>query len=302
MRPLYDAIYPEADKRQQSETSPKCPKFGNDSVLIRPPDLTVDEKDTVWPGLHRFEEPVNGTTGYGVTWWDPRALTLGVPQSFGIRQEELLKESKDPEVLRKDLETHQNWRTRWDNVRQQASQASFKFRTARDQARTDLADLESEVQVIEIPPNGDRPAGMRFGALVHAAMAAVPLDANDIQVREITLLQARILGNDQLETVAAVTAVQSTLAHPFMTRAREAVLREQCRRETPVTLTLTDGTLIEGVLDLAFLENDGWIVVDFKTDRELEKELERYKRQVALYALSIKRATGQACAAVLMKI
>jgi ATP-dependent exoDNAse (exonuclease V) beta subunit len=43
-------------------------------------------------------------------------------------------------------------------------------------------------------------------------------------------------------------------------------------------------------------------VVDFKTDRELEKELERYKRQVALYALSIKRATGQGCAGVLMKI
>lgn len=40
---------------------------------------------------------------YGVTWWDPRALTLGVPQSFGIRQEELLKESKDPEILKKDL-------------------------------------------------------------------------------------------------------------------------------------------------------------------------------------------------------
>jgi ATP-dependent exoDNAse (exonuclease V) beta subunit len=65
---------------------------------------------------------------------------------------------------------------------------------------------------------------------------------------------------------------------------------------------LTDGTQVEGVLDLAFLEKDEWTVVDFKTDRELEKELERYKRQVVLYALSIKRATGQACAGVLMKI
>ena len=43
-------------------------------------------------------------------------------------------------------------------------------------------------------------------------------------------------------------------------------------------------------------------MVDFKTDRELEKELERYKRQVVIYALSVERATGQSCAAVLMKI
>jgi ATP-dependent helicase/nuclease subunit A len=304
VRPLYDAIYPEADKRQQPATPPKCPKFGNDSVLIRPPDLTVDEKDTVWPGLHRFDQSENMNDSYGVTWWDPRALTLGVPQSFGIRQEELLKESKDPEILKKDLETYQNWRRRWDGVRLRASLASVNFRTTRDQARIDPSpgDLEPEVQVIEVSRDVGRPAGVRFGALVHAALAEVPFGANDAQVREITALYARILGNDEREAVAASTAVQSVLAHPFMTRAREAVLKGQCRRETPVTLTLADGTQVEGVLDLAFLEKDEWTVVDFKTDRELEKELERYKRQVALYALSIKRATGQACAGILMKI
>jgi ATP-dependent exoDNAse (exonuclease V) beta subunit len=87
-----------------------------------------------------------------------------------------------------------------------------------------------------------------------------------------------------------------------MIRAREAISTGDCRRETPVTVNLADGTLVEGVLDLAFLEKDGWTVVDFKTDRELEKELERYKRQVALYALAISRATGQTCAGILMKI
>lgn len=35
-------------------------------------------------------------------------------------------------------------------------------------------------------------------------------------------------------------------------------------------------------------------------DREFEKELEHYKRQVGLYALSIKRATGQPCGGILM--
>lgn len=302
VRPLYDAIYPENSKRQQPSTPEMCPKFGKDSVLMRPADLTVDEKDNVWPGLHGFEETVSGKSRYGVTWWDPRALTLGVPQSFGIRQEELLQEPRDPEILKKDLEDYQNWRARWDGVRQRASQASLNFRTARDQARTDLAGIKSEIEVIELPGDVERPAGVRFGALVHAALAAVPLDADDTQVREITFLHARILGSDESEATAAMTVVRSVLAQPFMTRAREAVLTEQCRRETPVTIALADGTLVEGILDLAFCDSGGWTVVDFKTDRELQKELERYKRQVALYALSIERATGQACAAILMKI
>ena len=158
------------------------------------------------------------------------------------------------------------------------------------------------MEVIELPRDPERPAGARFGALVHATLAAVPLDANADQVRQIAALYARVLGADERETAAAATAVQSVLAHPLMVRARDALSQGRCRRETPITLTLADGSLVEGVLDLAFLEKDAWTVVDFKTDRELEKELEHYKRQVGLYALSIERATGQPCGGILMRV
>jgi ATP-dependent exoDNAse (exonuclease V) beta subunit len=87
-----------------------------------------------------------------------------------------------------------------------------------------------------------------------------------------------------------------------MVRARDAVAEGRCRRETPITLTLADGTLVEGVLDLAFQEKDAWTVVDFKTDREFEKELAQYKRQVGLYTLSVRRSTGQICDGVLMRV
>lgn len=39
-------------------------------------------------------------------------------------------------------------------------------------------------------------------------------------------------------------------------------------------------------------------MVDFKTDRELEKELERYKRQVVIYALSVERDRPVVCRCV----
>ena len=51
-----------------------------------------------------------------------------------------------------------------------------------------------------------------------------------------------------------------------MARVRASAL---VKRETPVSWLQKDGVLIEGVLDLAFNEGDGTIVVDFKTDYEL---------------------------------
>jgi ATP-dependent helicase/nuclease subunit A len=304
VRPFYDALYPEAENRQKAGKPVACPQFGKDSVLVRPPDLTVDEKDTVWPGLHLFQDPKDKDKSYGVTWWDPRALTLNVPRSFGIRQEQLLKEPNDPEVLKKDLESYGNWQTRWSNVRQRAAQPGVTFRTATAQTRIEpgLDEPDRDVQVIELTRDAERPAGARFGALVHATLAAVPLDANTDEVQQIAALYARVLGADERETAATAAAVDSTLTHPLILRAREAVVLGQCRRETPITLTLSDGTLVEGVLDLAFLEKDTWIVVDFKTDRELEGKLQHYERQVRLYAAAISRSTGKSTSAILISV
>jgi ATP-dependent helicase/nuclease subunit A len=70
-----------------------------------------------------------------------------------------------------------------------------------------------------------------------------------------------------------------------------------------VTLSLADGTLLEGVVDLAFEENGAWTVVDYKTDRELAVAGEdRYRRQVALYASAVAQATGKPAVGVVMRI
>ncbi len=63
-----------------------------------------------------------------------------------------------------------------------------------------------------------------------------------------------------------------------------------------------DGTLVEGVIDLAFEDESGWTVVDFKTDRELAGALDRYRRQVGLYVEAIRKATGREGRGILMRI
>jgi ATP-dependent exoDNAse (exonuclease V) beta subunit len=152
----------------------------------------------------------------------------------------------------------------------------------------------------------ERLSGRRFGALVHAMLASVDLTADGDAIRASAVINARLVGATEDETQAAVVAARAALQHPLLQRAAAGSTRGDLRRETPITLTLDDGSLVEGVVDLAFYEEtcdfSGWTVLDFKTDREFETSSDRYKTQVALYAEALRAATGLPSRGVLLVI
>jgi ATP-dependent helicase/nuclease subunit A len=299
IKPLYKALYPAKDKYRHPDKAAKCPSFGKDSVAVRL-DPTAPLDENVCPGFHKFNE---GADEYGVVWWDPKILKLDVRQSFGIRQEELLS-AKDPALVNEDLQRYEDWRAGLEDVRGKASIPTLVVQTATAAARgksIGSAKL-TEVDVIELQREKERPQGARFGTLVHTILATVALDADSEAIEEMAKLQGRILGCTDDEVTAAIPVVNGVLAHDLIEKANAALGQGHCRRETPITLTRTDGGLIEGVIDLAFLEGNTWTIVDFKTDKELEKELEHYKRQIGLYAEAISKATGLKSRAVLMRI
>jgi len=148
-----------------------------------------------------------------------------------------------------------------------------------------------------------RSGGMGFGVLVHAVLAQAPFGAARAALDDLAAVEARVLGLSDDEAAAAAAVVERVLTHEILVRARAADARGACRRETPVTYTLPDGTMLEGVVDLAFEEAGAWTVVDYKTDRELAASGEdRYRRQVALYASAIAQATGQLAHGVLIRV
>lgn len=67
-----------------------------------------------------------------------------------------------------------------------------------------------------------------------------------------------------------------------------------------MTLLDSDGTLIDGIVDLAFHEDGEWRIVDFKTDQEVEQALDAYLRQVQLYAMAVSKATDRPSQGILM--
>jgi len=289
---LNPVLYP-TDSRPETRTPPGCPGFGTDTVLVRPPEVPRPAA-SVAPGLHRPE-----AGRHRVVWWDPKVLRLDVQESVGLAQHKLLTADESNARSEAGIRRHDAWQATRTRVRTEAGLASLRVVTATEQAATATDDAAADVTVETVPPDGSRPHGKRFGALVHAVLAAVDLDARPAEVARVAALEGRLLGAPAEETSAATATVTRALTHPLVRRAARA---GSCRRETPIAVRLDDGVVVEGVVDAAFLEDGVWTVVDFKTDVEIAGRLDEYRRQVALYAAAIARATGARTRAVLLQI
>jgi ATP-dependent exoDNAse (exonuclease V) beta subunit len=96
------------------------------------------------------------------------------------------------------------------------------------------------------------------------AAAAWELDAE--RAREAGQLVARLVASDLFARSAAA-------ARRFA--------------ELPVLFRDTAGFLVEGKIDLLFEEGPGLVVVDYKTDRDLQKRMPEYEAQLADYTAAI---------------
>jgi ATP-dependent exoDNAse (exonuclease V) beta subunit len=334
--PLNDAIYPEPSHRRTGSPAAGCPPFRKDSVFRRPDDEAATPM-TVCPGQHAFAPP--GAEPYSVVWWDPHEpeLMLGVEPTPGIRREGLIMKDVPEAVVQEGLRDYERWRTTREQTIAAGSTPSLDVRTATEWAasasgeggRTDRSSDRAAMQpglfddgpaesappaaslagdapgdhVTIVDASGEiRPGGVRFGELVHGALAAVPLEADSETIDGLVAVQARIVSATPEEAAAARATVGRVLAHELLVRARAADARGACRRETPVTCTLDDGTLVEGIVDLAFEENGAWTIIDYKTDRELTSAEQVYRRQIGLYASAIARATARPASAFLVRV
>ena len=185
------------------------------------------------------------------------------------------------------FEAHLAWAARRAEAREAGSSPSWRARSV----TAIVHELEASEHHPAIeqtpPPDPGRPAGARFGTLVHVVLGECSLGADRDELERLAEMLARTLEAPGEEVSAAVEVAQAALAHPVFDRARAA---EEVRREVPVTVPLDDGSSAEGVIDLVFLEAGRWVVVDFKTDRaRLDKPW--YREQLAIYRRAVHAAT-----------
>ncbi|HJR57788.1 MAG TPA: UvrD-helicase domain-containing protein [Vicinamibacterales bacterium] len=307
--PLTSAVYPPDAMRRTPQKPAGCPAFrSKDSVLNRP-DGDPARTTTVAPGAYALSHAASDIprpVEHSVVWWDPSVLHLDATSTFGLRRDDLIVKDGDMLAVADRLADYEAWRAGRRLLVEQGSAATVRVQTATAWAAEAARDgvdeaiaASADISVVEVPGVEGRPRGARFGTLVHAILAIIPLGAADEAIRRTAEVQGRILAAEPGEVAAAIGVVRAVLQHELMTRARGSA---RLRRETPVTWTGKDGMLIEGVLDLAFDENDQTTVVDFKTDHELSAGEARYRAQLQKYVDAVAAATGRAAKGVLFKI
>jgi ATP-dependent exoDNAse (exonuclease V) beta subunit len=295
--PLAPVLYPRPEDRRAARTSaPGCPVFGEDTVFERPDNVERDADWSVQPGLHR---PAVGN--HEVVFWDPKVLELDKEDEAGLRHEKVLANGP---AAKESEDRHATWKAARGDALANASTPMLRVRTVTEMKNDAAAPQTPTPAGVTIESTDAtrraRPHGKRFGILVHAVLATVALDANDGDIADAARIQGRVAGASEEEVAAARDVVRSALAHPLLVRARSA---ERVEREVAVMFREDDGTIVEGVVDLAFFENGaGWTVVDFKTDLAMGDRRDAYARQVAVYARAITAATGAPANGALLSV
>lgn len=285
LSPLDKALYPARDQWRASKPAEGCPKFGQSSVLDRPREYDGNAEASVRPGSI---VPQNGS--HEVVWWDPFQLRLGLEADHGLHQEELLKDDGSASTVR-----YQAWRDTRAATLEAGSRPTVTVFTG-----SEAIDLPPTTSLIEYVPIGEPRSigGRRFGVLVHAVLRDAKLDATADSIARVVSMHKRILGATQEEADAASTAVAKALQGDVIQRARAS---SRAHREYPVSLRMGD-RLLEGVIDLAFIEDGQWIVVDFKTDADASIRRAQYERQLQWYTFALQELTGMPARGVLLGI
>jgi ATP-dependent exoDNAse (exonuclease V) beta subunit len=226
---------------------------------------------------------------------------LDVQEQAPLRQQRILEADPD----RTSEKSYASWKAARDEVIVSASRPSKSVQTVTALARAEPSEGQVEVEIV-ISADLERPSGKRFGTLVHDVLSTVDLNATPEMIRQSVSVSARLENATERETEAAVATVTAALKHPLIIRAAAAAQDTEFRRETPIILRRADGTLVEGIVDLAFRENNSgsphWTIVDFKTGREFEANRTEYAKQVSLYATAIENATKLPTRGILLVI
>lgn len=297
LSPLDEVIFPPTECFTDARPAPGCPSFGNTTILAGPRQFDPHAPPPVRPGLHRSR------AGGDVVWWDPQTLRLGLKGNFGVRHHHLLVPDEEGDAHEEGLDAYTDWIAERERALESGARPSHEVIVVTETERMPEGS-PPHIELIQLPRSADRPAGRRFGTLVHTVLRDVPLPTSDgpseqslSRLAQLVELHGGLLNASAEERRATVDTVAAVLAHPLLVEAAGA---SQVLRETPFQLPLEGGYLIEGVFDLAFRQNGEWTVVDFKTDTELAARSTAYKRQISWYAHALSSITGEPCRGVLL--
>jgi ATP-dependent helicase/nuclease subunit A len=166
-------------------------------------------------------------------------------------------------------------------------------------ARADPGGQLSLFEVGTAPPSGPHPGehGAEWGSVIHTLLQAAMAEPGS----DLEALASSALAEEGLDRASAPAAVETVRAVTGSDLWRRALESERALVEVPFALGLEGASgdaVVRGRVDLAFREQGGWVIVDYKTDAvgkaAVPAAAARYAPQVRAYAEAWRRVTGEA--------
>ncbi|OLS33753.1 exodeoxyribonuclease V subunit beta [Bacillus sp. MRMR6] len=145
---------------------------------------------------------------------------------------------------------------------------------------TTLVKGESET----VLPRSKDGRGPIFGTVIHRCMEELGKAREDMDLEDLVSLVSEEEGLIQEHQDEALQTVQTILGSEIWRRGQQAVERYH----EFSFIYQKENEQLQGVIDFLFKEEDGWVIVDYKTDTFKEADLayfvEYYRGQVELYS------------------
>ena len=213
---------------------------------------------------------------------------LGDIPELRISSGEMLKEREKLVVKKSELKKA---RIGLDEKVESVNRPSYRVETVTSIAK----------EGVDVPDRQRGGLGMSWGRVVHSVLDAIG-KGKDID-RDWLIENALAVEERNLREKAALTSLVTSICEsPFWKRAMQA---EKRFFEVPFSVgTIAEDlgnpgdfpVILTGAIDLVFLEDEGWVIVDFKTDDvrdELDSFVEYYAPQVELYSKYWAEITGE---------
>jgi ATP-dependent helicase/nuclease subunit A len=246
-------------------TMPAEGKYPLDSLFAGPLLKALEEKGSI------------------VKWAEPDSLkeSLEDPPVWTVK---LNVNPKDPALQAEKEKFNAEKKERESKIEGMRGKPSFRSVTS--VLSVDEDKKGTEERIWEGPEPSSPWGGKELGSFTHLLLEKA-WDWKPTQIPQAAEYYGEKMGLPPEQRGEAAQWVEQTLANPLIQRAKRS---EKTFRELPLT-GKSEADFLNAVLDLVFLEEGKWVIVDYKTDKDPNKLAEKYVKQLRHYAKLLEQTT-----------
>ncbi|MDF1618386.1 helicase-exonuclease AddAB subunit AddA, partial [Petrocella sp. FN5] len=285
--------------------------------------------DWIMLALMRHRQAKNLYANTGIEYLGKVALQ-SIEPSISIYQKTYLDYQNDPSILRAfasdsmekktqldlDFESKMAWTYTYDTLtKMDISQSVSEIKRLEEESFSKLPTREkSSIKPVFIV--GEQPmTGAQRGQAYHKVMYHLDfltqMEEKTIADRIEELCQKQIITDCEAKSIRPMS-IKAFFDSEIGKRAKEAASKGRLIKEKPFVMGLkpeleagvhtSDYRMVQGVIDLFFEEEEGLVIVDYKTDHisegAVDTLIKRYSTQMGYYKKALEQGTGKQVKAI----